>query len=175
MPGLRGVADAGGRLGMTFLPGKQRDGWTGLHWRDLQTDVARLRGELGVDTFLLLVEDHELAAARVPDLAGTMAAAGIELIRFPIVDMQVTPDREGLRRVLDDVLTRLVRGESVAVACRGGMGRTGTIVGCLLRDGGLNPNAAISLTRATRKNTIERDTQEQFVTAWEWPPREALS
>ena len=175
VPGLRGAADAGGRLGMTFLPGKQRDGWTGLHWRDLQTDVARLRGVLGVDTFLLLVEDHELVSARVPDLADTMAAAGIHLIRFPIVDMHVTADREGLRLVLDDVLARLARGESVAVACRGGMGRTGTIVGCLLRDGGLDPDAAISLTRASHKNTIERHTQEQFVTEWDWPPREALS
>ena len=175
VPGLRGVADAGGRLGMTFLPGKQRDGWTGMHWRDLQTDVARLRGELGVDTLLLLVEDHELVAARVPDIADTMAAAGIHLIRFPIVDMHVTDDRDGLRLVLDDVLARLARGQSVAVACRGGMGRTGTIVGCLLRDGGLSPDAAINLTRASRKNTIERHTQEQFVTAWDWPPREALS
>lgn len=175
VPRLRGVAAAGGRLGMTFLPGKQREGWTGLHWRDLRADAARLRGVLGVDTLLLLVEDHELVAARVPGIADTMAAAGVTLLRFPIVDMQVTPDREGLRSTLDDVLRRLVTGESVVVACRGGMGRTGTIVGCLLRDGGLDGEAAITLTRASRRSTIERDTQERFVQAWDWPVREVLA
>ena len=39
------LLDVPGRLGMTFLPGKQRDGWTGLHWRDLETDAARLGGD----------------------------------------------------------------------------------------------------------------------------------
>jgi len=175
VPALRGVAETGGRLGMTFLPGKQRDGWSGLHWRTLSTDVARLREKHGTDTFLLLVEDHELVAARVPDIADAMADAGIELIRFPIPDMDVTRDRDGLRAVLDDVLARLAGGQSVVVACRGGLGRTGTIVACLLRDGGLGGEDAILLTRASRHDTIERGTQVDFVHAWEWPPREARS
>jgi hypothetical protein len=175
VPGLVEAGESGGRLGMTFLPGKQRDGWTGPHWRDLRADVARLRGVLGVDALLLLVEDHELEAARVPDIAAVMAEGGIELLRFPIRDMDVTSDREGLRLTLDDVLGRIADGQSVVVACRGGMGRTGTIVGCLLRDGGLDGEAAIKLTRNSRTDTIERDTQERFVEAWDWPPREAFA
>lgn len=166
VPGLRGAAGAGGRLGMTFLPGEQRDGWSGLHWRDLESDVRVLRQDHGVDALLLLVEDHELEAARVPHLASAMASQDIELLRFAIVDMEVTTDAPGLRRTLDEVLTRLREGKSVAVACRGGLGRTGTVVGCLLRDGGLDGDAAIDLTRASRKHTIERDTQERFVRAW---------
>ena len=51
-----------------------------------------------------------------------MTGQGIELLRFPIVDMDVTSDRDGLRRTLDDVLSRLQAGKSVAVACRGGLG-----------------------------------------------------
>lgn len=166
VPGLRGAAEAGGRLGMTFLPGKHRDGWTGLHWRDLGADVRVLRRDHGVQAFLLLVEDHELEYAWVPDIAVAMSREDIELLRFPIVDMHVTNDREGLRRVLDDVLARLRDGQSVVVACRGGLGRTGTIVGCLLCDGGLDGDAAIDLTRASRKKTIERAIQEQFVRDW---------
>ena len=169
VPGLRGVADAGGRLGMTFLPGKQRDGWSGLHWRDLSADAARMRHEHGVDALLLLVEDHELEGARVPEIATVMAEQGIELLRFPIVDMDVASDRAALRVALDDVRVRLAAGHSVAVACRGGLGRTGTIVACLLRDGGLDADAAIALTRASRRHTIERHTQEAFVADWAWP------
>lgn len=171
VPGLRGVAGVDGALGMTFLPGKQRDGWSGLHWRNLRADAARLRGVLGVDALLLLVEDHELEAARVPDIAAMMAGEGIDLVRFPIPDMDVTSDRAALRLTLDDVLCRVRAGQRVVVACRGGMGRTGTIVGCLLRDGGMDGEAAIALTRASRRNTIERPIQERFVAAWDWPER----
>ena len=48
---------------MTFLPRDQRDGSSGLHWRDLEADARVMRSEHAVDTLLLLVEDHELEAA----------------------------------------------------------------------------------------------------------------
>ena len=104
VPGLRGAAAAGGRLGMTFLPGKQRDGWSGLHWRDLEADARVMRNDHCVDTLLLLVEDHELEAARVPSLAEAMTVKASSCSGFPIEDMEVTTDRDGLRRTLDDVL-----------------------------------------------------------------------
>jgi ADP-ribosylglycohydrolase/protein-tyrosine phosphatase len=168
VPRLRGVADAGGRLGMTFLPGKHdaSDTRRGPHWRDLRADASRLRRELGVDTLLVLVEDHELAAAGVADIADAMAGKGIELLRFPIRDMGVPADHRGLRRTLDHVLHRLRAGSTVVAACRGGLGRTGTIVACLLRDGGLDAEAAVALTRGSRHGTIETPAQESFVAGW---------
>jgi ADP-ribosylglycohydrolase len=156
----------GGKLGMTFLPGKQRDGWTGKHWRDLKTDVRRLAKHHRVGTFLLLVEDHELQAARVTPICEVMAAHGIDLIRFPIRDMDVTDRPTELRELLDDLRKRLERGDRVVVACRGGLGRTGTIVACMLRDAGLDADSAIRLTRQTRHDTIERPSQVEFVRAW---------
>ncbi len=155
-----------GKLGMTFLPGKQRDGWTGLHWRDADADAARLRGEYAVDAFLLLVEDHELEAARVPGIAEAFANADIELVRFPIVDLDVTTDPDGQRRLLDDLRRRLDDGQCVVVACLGGLGRTGTIVACMLRDAGLEANGAIAATRAARHGAIQTDVQEDFVRGW---------
>jgi atypical dual specificity phosphatase len=73
------------------------------------------------------------------------------------------------------VLRRLRGGHCVAVACRGGLGRTGTIVACLLRDAGLDGDEAVALTRASRHDTIERGSQVAFVHDWSWPRREALS
>jgi ADP-ribosylglycohydrolase len=100
VPGLRGAAAASGaRLGMTFLPGKQRDGGPGMHWRDLGADAARLRGELGVDDLLVLVEDHELETLGVSGIADAVGERGIELLRFPIPDMGVPSDRGDGRRV----------------------------------------------------------------------------
>jgi hypothetical protein len=42
-----------------------------------------------------------------------------------------------------------------------------------LRDGGLDTDAAIALTRASRRHTIENPTQERFISSWTWPERAA--
>jgi len=166
LAGVPALAGTSGRLGMTLLPGKQRDGWTGLHWRDLATDARRLRERWGTDTFLLLVQDRDLDIARAGDVVAGLAAAGIEVLRHPVPDMDVPEDPAAFRATLDGILDRLRAGQAVVVACRGGLGRTGTAVACLLVDGGLDPEAAIRLTRASRRGTIERDRQEAFVRSW---------
>ena len=130
------LAASPGRLGMTFLPGKD-EGSGGSHHRDLDRDVERLRDVYAVDTVVLLVEDHELERLRVPDIAEEMEAHGIDLVRHPIPDGGFPADRVALRGTVDCIRARLANGGNVVVACRGGLGRTGTVVGCLLRDGGL--------------------------------------
>jgi protein-tyrosine phosphatase len=151
---------------MTFLPGKRGGGQSGEHRRDLGDDVSWLRGTHAVDAFVLLVEDHELDLLGVTDIGDVLSAHGIDLIRHPIRDGDVPFDRAAFRRTIDDIRLRLANGQHIAVACRGGLGRTGTVVGCLLREGGLDGNVAIALTRVTRHDTIETDAQERFVRAW---------
>lgn len=160
------MAESPGRLGMTFLPGKKGSGISGEHHRDLARDGLWLRRALGVDTFVLLVQDQELSRAGVANIAEVMAEHGIDLIRHPISDAKVPTDRAALTLTLDDIRTRLANGKSVALACLGGLGRTGTVVGCLLRDGGLDGDAAIALTRLSRHDTIENIDQERFVREW---------
>ena len=152
---------------MTFLPGKRRDGWTGPWWRDLDEDGDALRTVHGVDALLLLVEDHELETCGVPDIAERLPRDhDVEVIRFPVPDMDVPADPVAYRAMLAGVLARIEAGETVAVACRGGLGRTGTAVGCLLVMAGLPPEEAIALTRRSRRGTIEDDGQEDFVRGW---------
>lgn len=155
-----------GRVGMTFLPGKQGFGVAGTHRRELSADVRWLRQANAVDTFLLLVEDHELRALGVPQIAEAMAAQGIELVRHPIVDADIPSDRAAFRETLKDLRSRVAVGQNVVVACRGGLGRTGTVVACLLREAGLDGAAAVELTGATRHGTIETSAQERFVREW---------
>jgi ADP-ribosylglycohydrolase/protein-tyrosine phosphatase len=144
--GLRG---APGALGMTFLPGKQYLGtWSGPWWRHLGRDVARLRNEFGTDVFMLLVEDHEIETTRTSRLPAVLARDGIELRRYPVVDMNVPKDRATYREGLAALLDAVRAGQRVVVACRGGLGRTDTAVACMLVDAGMDSNAAIELTRA---------------------------
>ena len=116
---------------MTFLPGKHEYGQAGHHWRDLDADVQRLATEHGVQTFALLVEDHELDRTGTAQIAEVMTANGIELLRHPIVDIDVPADPGGVAAFLAQVEDRLRAGRRVAVACKGGLGRTGTTAGGL--------------------------------------------
>jgi hypothetical protein len=148
---------------MTFLPGKQADGVYGRHHRTLGTDVADLRSKWEVDDFVLLVEDHELERFGVPDIAAAFADAGIELRRFPIVDMSVPTDANAFRRLIRDIVARLENGRNVVIACRGGLGRTGTVAACTLIAAGMAPGAATAVVRAARHGAIQTPEQEAYV------------
>ena len=166
MTTVPGLVHARGRLGMTFIPGKKDINSPRRHWRDLATDVHDLVERHRADVLVLLVEDHELHLLEVPDLAAEVEHASMELIRFPIVDVSVPDDPEAVAALLGTIRGRLDAGQRVLVACRGGLGRTGTVVGCLLRDAGLDGDAAVALTRTTRGGTIETPRQEAFVLDW---------
>jgi O-acetyl-ADP-ribose deacetylase (regulator of RNase III)/protein-tyrosine phosphatase len=163
---LRGTSLEGrGRAGITFLPGKKRDGYSGAHWRDLDLDLARLRS-LGVDALFLLVEDSELDDCLVSELPAVMASDGPELIRFPIRDPRTPTDEVAYRAAVVDLLDRIRRGKFIAIACRGGIDRSGMTASCLLRDAGLTSDQAIGRVQATRASSITIREQQDYVRAW---------
>jgi protein-tyrosine phosphatase len=174
-----GVADLSvtGRLGRTFLPGKNHHGVSGmLHARSARLDAQRLRDEYRVDTLLLLNEDHEIArfVNDVPPPAGpqnlmaALAENSIALLRLPIPDGGVPrPNQEDeLRALLTDVVALLRAGKNVAVACRGGIGRTGTLLGLVLIELGCFSTSAIVRVRAMKPECIDPGRQEEYVRSW---------
>ena len=163
--GISSLAGATGRVGITFLPGKKRNGWTGPHWRDLDADLARLL-ELGVDVLFLLVEDFELESCRVTELPAVMAEAGPELIRYPIRDPRIPTDDSAFRSAVLDLIERVRRGQFVAIACRGGIDRSGMTAACLLREVGIDADEAIRRVQAARRGSITLPEQQKYVRGW---------
>ena len=173
------AADLGvlGALGRTFLPGKNHVGLSGIvHRRSARDDVRRLRRVHDVDALVLLNEDHEILRfvddppppAAPQDLRAELAASQIELLRLPIPDGG-TPrrsDEPALRALLDDIILSIRSGRAVTVACRGGLGRTGTILALLLVELGCDADEAIRRVRAARGGCIDPGDQEAYVRSW---------
>ena len=157
--------DRPGRVGLTFLPGKRgvSTRYPGrVYRRELARDVVTL-SDLGVRHLVLLVEDWELERWGDPDIVEQGERAGIIVHRFPMVDGGTPRDQEEM----DEILATIDRGRAdgnVAIACMGGVGRTGTVAACELVRRGLAPEAAIAAVREVRHpEAVETMAQERFV------------
>jgi protein-tyrosine phosphatase len=160
---------AGGSMGMTFLPGKRCIGtYSGPAWRDLDTDARSLRAQ-GVDLLLLLVEDHELARCQVTDIVAALGHHGIEVRRFPIEDPMLPSDDGEFQTTIADLLGRVRAGAGLAVACRGGLDRSGMTMGCLLREAGIDADDAIARVHDARRHTLTLPHQLRYVRGWPRP------
>jgi protein-tyrosine phosphatase len=157
-----------GRLGLTILPGKQGVSFRypgRVYRRDLDDDFARLRS-LGVNRLILLVQDAELERWSDPSIAARGNAAGVMVFRHPMADGQPPASAAELEGILSEIRDGRRTG-NVAVACMGGVGRTGTVAACALVAGGMTPDEAISTVRAVRHPTaVETEQQERFVRAF---------
>ncbi len=157
------LGSRGGRLGLTFAPGKHAPSTLGRPWaRDLEADLHRLREGHGVDVLVSLVEDAELSWLRIPGLVGAAEARGIAVLRHPVVDGGV-PDPEAAAQTIQAAVSLARSGRSVVFHCRGGLGRAGTFAALALKRLGLSTAAAIEQVRAVRPGAIENHAQEHFL------------
>ncbi|MGU3408073.1 cyclin-dependent kinase inhibitor 3 family protein [Methylobacterium brachiatum] len=159
------VGENGGRIGITFCPGKKGPSVFGAPWdRDLTADVEIIRA-WGASSVLTLIEPHEFDLLRVRGLPEAVRDAGMIWFHAPIPDVSI-PGR-AVKTVWRTMAPRLVEqlgnGASVVVHCRGGLGRAGMVSAMLLVMMGENPRRAIERVRAIRPGAIETPAQEAYV------------
>ena len=160
-----GEGGATGRLAMTSLPGKRGASvrYPGRVYRgNLEGDLAALQ-EAGVRRLILLVEDAELERWGDPRIADAAAQLGIDVDRYPMPDGRAPRSLAAMDRLLDSISDARSRGD-VAVACMGGVGRTGTVAACALVAAGWTANEAVARVRELRHPTaVETAEQRGFV------------
>jgi protein-tyrosine phosphatase len=144
---------------------------------DLDAERARQKVrrllEAGATLFLDLTEEGELRPY-VPLLREEALARGnsVEHRRLPIRDL-TTPAAADMVRLLDTVDAALDAGHVAYVHCWGGIGRTGTVVGCyLVRHGWSGPEALDEIARLRwgtpdgHRQAPETEAQRQMVLDW---------
>jgi ADP-ribosyl-[dinitrogen reductase] hydrolase len=132
----------------------------------LPAHAAQL-AQAGVAALVTLVPRAE-AVALALDLAALERACserGIRWAHAPLVDLGVPDDDfeqvwKGLGTELRDLLGE-ARG--VALHCRAGLGRSGTVAARLLIELGLDPADAVARVRAARPGAIETAAQEHHL------------
>ena len=157
-----------GRLGLTFLPGKRgaSQRYPGhIYRRDTATDLSAMR-EAGIVRLILLVEDGELLRWGDATIVEHGLAAGVDVRRHPIPDGAPPASSQEMDRILDEIDEARATGD-VAVACMGGVGRTGVVAACALTRAGVAADLAIARVREVRHPTaVETPAQERFVRAY---------
>ncbi len=147
-----------------------------------RTKVRRLL-DAGVTLFLDLTDeyDHLKPYRELLGEVASLAGRTVEHRAMPIRDYDVPTARE-MGRILDAIDAALEAGEVVYVHCWGGIGRTGTVVGCYMVRHGWIPEEAIKEIARLRKGTPDGHrpapqsrAQREMVLRWHGMDTDAMS
>jgi ADP-ribosylglycohydrolase len=123
--------------------------------------------DLGITCFVDLTEEREgpplVPYAPVLRALARRRGEHVTHVRLPIRDIDV-PSAWQMRSILDVVRMARGSGDKVYVHCQGGIGRTGTVIACLLVEEG--EDVEVVLDRLSERGSPETERQKRFVREW---------
>ena len=146
-----------GKIGMTILPGRRdRD-------RDLDEDIKTILKDK-ISGVVCLLSMEELLFYGIKNLKESYEKFGLHTYFLPIVDQSIPTFKEA-KEVVQWIHGFIEHGQNVLVHCVGGLGRTGTIAACYLKEYcDMNTDSAISYVRKFRsQRAIESERQKEFI------------
>ena len=134
-------------------------------------DVAetRLRELLGrgIVTFIDLTTRADAKLGLLPygpHLAELEAAAtgGLRHHSFEIPDMGIPSSPDVMRGVLDLIPTEISAGRTCYIHCWGGIGRTGTVVACWLKESGMGAEDALARVQSLYESHMDERKRARY-------------
>ena len=142
-------------IGNGFLATMARpraDEWPEEEFRDL--------ADAGIRRIISLLEPHESYELGLQEEQGLCEAAGIAFDSFPIPDRGVPANAAEVFTLSKDTYHRCARGESTAIHCRAGIGRSSLIAAAVLLHCGFEIDEAFDWISKARGIEVP-DTPEQ--------------
>jgi protein-tyrosine phosphatase len=119
---------------------------------------------LGVQTVVSLLEMHEVRDLDLADEPTVCQRANIQFVSFPIPDRGVPSNPVEFANLVAALEHQLRSGDSVAIHCRAGIGRSGLVGACVLSAFGIDPDSAFGMLSRARGVTVpDTDTQVAWV------------
>lgn len=115
---------------------------------------------LGISGVVSTLTDHEATELNLTGEADECVRSGLWFSQFPIDDRDVPKSRTDALAASREWDERLRNGESVAIHCRQGVGRSALMAALLLTTEGVSPSEAWRRIEAARKTPVP-DTAEQ--------------
>lgn len=132
--------------------------------------------QTNVKLVINLMEEDEvnLEDKPFPDYFQYLNERGVETIRIPIEDMYI-PTKETMHEILNIINKITKENKIVYVHCWGGIGRTGTVVGCFLKQFQMAYNHNVfefidylkRTTSIAQRLSPETEEQRNFILNWD--------
>lgn len=159
MPSLDGQPTASGHFLFTACPGT------------LDVPAADVLADLktqGCRGLISLTPQSELDSLGVARLGEEIQAAGLAWLPLPVADD--APPGEAFEAAWlqhgNAIASRLQAGETLAIHCRGGSGRTGMIAAAIMVAMGTSPQLAKETVQTARPKALQHPEQLAWFEAW---------
>jgi hypothetical protein len=138
---------------------------------EFQLKIQYLK-ELGITHIINLTEINEQNFKGIPlrkytdyaEMQFSMSGMELNCFRFPIKDLDI-PTITHMRTVINAINEAIHEGGKVYVHCWGGIGRTGTVIGCYLIEHGILLNhTAVPFIEFLKRNTAIKNRQSPETT-----------
>lgn len=139
----------------------------------------RFLAESGIRVFIDLTTRLDRLAPYDEVLTELTDETGWELMRIslPIPDMGIPESAELTRTILATIRESIDRSPAAYIHCWGGIGRTGTVIGCWLRERGMEPDEALQRVQhlystqmpkvARHPESPQTAAQKDYIRRWE--------
>ena len=153
----------GSEICLSAFPGREH---TNVFSIDLMEEFFDFLDLNSYRSLVSLVEVHEFDQfISYPKFEEKIGKRNFSWFFHPLKDM-TAPDeifRERFFETQSHLLENLRSGKKIAIHCKGGLGRSGTIAALLLRHLGFSAEKSIELVRKSRPGAIETEEQEIFI------------